>query len=211
MPLQPIRLAIDPVVTSPFPLDMTLIKQHVAVDFSDQDALLESYALAAIDAFENSTHRTLFLRGHYWTLRDFPRTGYQEIHLPRGKTQIVHHIAYTFNGVVTELYGPGNTEHGSPPAPGTDWLEDITGDDGAVLMPPQGESWPTVDLDVPSPVLIHFLAGYMDGQLPSDILNALLFHIRTSLDDQRTDPQKTQANLATFETLVSGYRLSRVY
>jgi hypothetical protein len=78
-------------------------------------------------------------------------------------------------------------------------------------MPPRGETWPAVDCEAPSPVVITFTAGYTAEELPRDILNALLFYIRTSLDDNRSDPQKTAANLAAFETMCSGWRISMEY
>ena len=206
MPLHPLRLDIDPVATSPLPVSMALIKQHCAVDFDNQDDLLQTYLFAAITAFENTTHRTLFLREHRWILKGFPYASmgnlYQHIWLPRGKTVSVDSVEYVSNGETITL--------ASSPT-GTDWQEDLRGDDGGLLMPPQGESWPTADMDVVAPVTITFTAGYDADALPSDILNALLWFIRTSYDDGRTDPQKQEANLQVFETLVSGYRLTRFY
>jgi hypothetical protein len=138
-------------------------------------------------------------------LAGFPIYPRERICLPRGKTVAVTSIVYIADGSPVTLTGPT-----SDPV-GTGYQEELRGDDGGLLMPPQGTQWPTADSDVPDPVVITFQAGYDAATLPSDILNALLFHIRNSLDDQRTDPQKTQANLAAFESLVSGYRLSRVY
>lgn len=205
MKLSPLRLDIDPAPSSPLPLDMTLVKQHVAVDFDDVDDLLTTYIMAAVAAFENTTHRSIVQREHTWVLAGFPIYPRDRIHLPRGKTASVASIAYIRNGQTVTLTGPTST------VAGTDYQEDLRGDDGGVLLPPQGQQWPTADCDVPNPVTITFQAGYDAATLPGDILNALLFHIRTSLDDQRTDPTKQEANLNVFETLCSGYRLSRVY
>jgi uncharacterized phiE125 gp8 family phage protein len=205
MKLSPLRLDIDPAPTSPLPLDLTLVKSHCAVDFNDVDDLLTTYIMAAVAAFENSTHRSIVQREYRWVLAGFPIYPHERIRLPRGKTVSVTQIDHISDGSTVTLTGPTST-----PA-GDEYQEDLRGDDGGVLLPPQGQQWPTADCDVPDPVTITFQAGYDAATLPSDILNALLFHIRNSLDDQRTDPQKTQANLAAFETLVSGYRLSRVY
>jgi uncharacterized phiE125 gp8 family phage protein len=205
--LSPLRLAIDPIASSPTPYDLQVIKEHCAVDFDDQDDLLSAYALAAITAFENATHRTLITRTHRWMLAAFPIYPYERIWLPRGKTVTVEQIDYVQNESTATLTGPSST-----PA-GDEYQEDLRGDDGAVIMPLQGQTWPSTDTDHPAPVLITFTAGYgtVWDELPADIQNALLFHIRTSLDDQRTDPTKQEANLKVFETLVSGYRLSRFY
>jgi len=206
MTLSPIRLEVEALVGSPLPIDLDLIKAHCAVDGTDQDDLLETYLFAAINAFENTAHRALFRRGHIWTLKGFPLDAYQRIDLPRGKTRSVDMIEYVSGGNVLILTGPTS---GSPL--GDDWQEDLRGDDGGTIMPPRGQSWPSTDSDAPDPVTIHFTAGWEVAELPSDIVNALLWYVRTSLDDARTDPQKTEANLRVFESLVSGYRLSRFY
>lgn len=205
MKLSPLRLDIDPVPTSPLPIDLGLVKSHCAVDFDDVDDLLTTYIMAAVNAFENTTHRSLFAREHRWVIDGFPIYPWERIRLPRGKTVSVASIEYSSNGSHATLTGPTSNPVG------TDYLEDLRGDDGGLLMPAQGEQWPTADLDVPDPVVITFQAGYDAATLPSDILTALLFFIRTSLDDGRTDPTKQEANLRAFESYVSGYRLSRVY
>jgi uncharacterized phiE125 gp8 family phage protein len=205
MPLHPLRLDIDPVATSPLPVSMDLIKAHCAVDFDDQDDLLQTYLFAAITAFENTTHRSIFEREHRWVLSAFPIYPYERIWLPRGKTASVASVEYNSDGTTTTLTGPT-----SLPA-GTDYQEDLRGDDGGLVMPPRGQSWPSADCDVPDPVVITFVAGYDADMLPSDILNALLWFIRTLYDDGRTDPQKQAENLGVFETLVSSYRLTRFY
>jgi len=202
MTLCPLRLDIDAVPTSPLPLDLALVKSHCAVDFDDQDDLLTTYIMAAVNAFENTCHRSIVQREHRWVLSAFPIYPYERIWLPRGKTVSVDSVEYVSNGVTIML--------ASSPT-GTDWQEDLRGDDGGVLLPPQGEQWPTADLDAASPVTITFTAGWDTAALPQDVLNALLWFIRTSFDDGRTDPQKQAANLTVFETLVSSYRLTRIY
>jgi uncharacterized phiE125 gp8 family phage protein len=206
-PLHPIAIDVDTLDASPLPVDLTLIKAHCSVDFADQDALLEAYLLAGIKAFEDTTHRTLLRRAHRWTLWDFPRTVFGQIRLPRGKTRAVTRIEYSLNGSTDTLTGPSST-----PA-GTEYLEDLRGDDGGIVMPPRGGCWPTPDCDVPAPVVITFEAGWSADELPQDALNALLFYVRMSLDGLRgaEDPTRNAASLETWEALVSGYRLSRFY
>lgn len=206
--LCPISLSIDPVVGSPLPVSLDLIKLHCAVDGIDQDELLETYLFAAIHAFEGTTHRTLFQRQHRWVLASFPfpcsTNLNQSIWLPRGRAVSVDHIDYVSGGITTTLRGPTSIPVG------TDYQEALF-DGAGLILPIAGQSWPSTDCNVPEPVKITFTAGWQSNELPSDVLTALLFHIRMSLDDNRTDPQKTQANLDAFEALVSGYRLSRSY
>jgi uncharacterized phiE125 gp8 family phage protein len=205
--LIPLRLDVDPLVGSPLPLDLTLVKQHLAIDYDDQDALIEQYVLAAIRAFEDTTHRTVYSRDHRWVLKDFPQWNYEHIDLPRGRTTAVESIVYYQGGAATTLRGP--TSAGSPT--GTDYQEDLRGDHGGVLMPPLASSWPSVDVDHVAPVTITFTAGWDSAEVPPDITQALLWYVRTALDDNRSDPMKATANASVFEAMVSGWRLDGFY
>jgi hypothetical protein len=203
--LQPLRLVVDPMASSPPLIDLTLLKQYLAIDYADLDSLIELNLLAAITEFENATHRTIVRREHHWTLRQFPWTPYQEIPLPRGKTRAVTKIDVVVGGSVVTLKGPSST-----PA-GADYQEDLAGDDGGRLMPLRGGSWLSPDLDNPAPVTITFEAGWAAAEMPTDIQRALMFWVKTGIDDERTDPTKHEADRATFEALVSGWRLARWY
>lgn len=207
MKLSPIHLHVDPLIASPLPVDLSLIKTHCAVDGTEQDDQLEVYLLAAVQAFENATHRTVFAREHRWVLRDFPRWSCQWIRLPRGKTRSVEKIEYVSGGQTVTLAGPS-----SDPA-GSDYQEDLTDDDGGTLMPRKGSSWPEVDSDHPAPVTITFTAGWLPAELPKDVLHTLLFSVRIMLDDLRggEDPTRQPVVLRTLEALTSPYRLSRFY
>ncbi len=204
-PLQPLRLDAPLGDLSPFPLDMTLVKQHVGADGSDFDALLDLYARAAIEWAEGEMHRSIYQRPHVWVLREFPY-GRGEIRLPRGKTQSVDSVAYVVNGQTTTLTGPSSTPAGSG------YQEDLRGDDGGVIMPVRGGSWPSVDLEVPAPVVITFTAGYPADEVPADMLRALLFAVADAFDVRGTADLRTAGgNLGAREALVSSYRLTRWY
>lgn len=204
--LCPIRLDVDPLEASPPAISLTLLKTHLAIDFADLDDLIELNLASAIAAFEAATHRTVLRRAHRWVLRDFPQTPYQEIRLPRGKTQAVNSVAVIVGGATTTLTGPSS---GSPA--GTGYQEDLRGEDGGTIMPSAGQSWPSPDLDHPAPVTITFEAGWDAAAIPYDILRAILFSVRTGIDDDRgaTQPQNFAANRDAWEAMVSPYRLSR--
>ena len=92
MNLIPLRLEVDPLTTSPIPLSLDLVKDHLAIDYDDSNVLIEQYILAAIRAFEDTTHRTVYSRQHVWVLNDFPQWRDYQITLPRGKTTAVESI-----------------------------------------------------------------------------------------------------------------------
>lgn len=201
MLLCPTRLDVAVLDASPFPLDIALVKQHLAVDDTDSDALLQSYMSAAIRWAEGAMHRTIYARSHTWVLADFPRDDRQTIRLPRGKTQSVESIAYSNNGTITTLTTSG-----------TDWQHDLRGDNGGVIMPPRGATWPTVDYDVPAPVAITFTAGWQSAEVPESIIHALLFAVSDAFELRGTgDMVSGGKNFETRNILISPFRLKRWY
>lgn len=212
--LCPLRLDIDPLPEgSPeWLIDEALTKKHCRVDFADENTGLIVYQRAAIRWAENATHRTIIRREHRWVLKEFPVGKDQCIRLPRGKTVSVDSIQYYNNGTAYDLTGPSS---GSPA--GTDYQEDLRGDDGGVLLPPRGGSWPSVDADVPAPVTITFTAGWPAGEIPEELLSAILFatadgwDIRNSADVSAASLAEQGKWLAVRRSLVSGWALHRWY
>lgn len=200
-------LIIDPLTASPLPIGLDLNKLQARVDGSDEDDLLAVYIPSAILAAENFMHRTICARPHKWVLRDFPRTARQEIWLPRGKTQSVESIVYKRGGATVTLTGPSS---GSPP--GSDWQEDLRGNDGASIMPLRGRTWPSVDDDVPDPVVINFTAGWTESEIPEAIRHAILFAVADAFgvrnqEDYRQDLPRVFAR----ERMLSDWAMARIY
>jgi len=205
--MNPIRLDVDPLAASPLPLELATVKQHLRVDFPDDDALIGTYLLAAISWAEGAMHRTIFSRAHRWVLGDFPQDIYQRIRLPRGRTVSVDKIEVDRRAGLLTLRGPSS---GSPA--GTDYMEDLRGDDGGLVMPPAGASWPSAELDRPAPVTVHFTAGWAQADVPADILHAILFAVSDAFELRGTsDLTGAGRNFETRETLISGWGLSRWY
>lgn len=212
--LFPLRLDIAALPDNSPPLiSRTVMNTHLRVDYGDDDVLLDLYVRAAISWCENALHRTVFERSHRWVLRDFELCYPQAIRLPRGKTQSVERIEYSSGGEAVTLYGP--TGDASPA--GADYQEDLRGDDGGVLMPVRGGSWPSVDRDVPAPVVVQFTAGYAADAVPPDLLHGILFTIADCYDIRGTgdfNPALLNGGGPRFEArwaLVSPYLLSRWY
>lgn len=207
--LCPLRLDIDPLSEgSPqWWIDEALVKKHCRVDFSDEDAGLHLYLRAAIEWAENVTHRTIFQREHRWVLREFPGGRFPEIRLPRGKTVSVDSIQYYSGGTAYDLIGPSS----SSPA-GTGYQEDLRSDEGGVLIPPRGGTWPSIDTDVPAPVTVTFTAGWAAGEIPAQLLQAILLATADGYDLRSSGDLAGQgANLNARNALVSGFHLSRWY
>ena len=203
--VSPLRLDVDPISVAPLPVDLDLIKTHAAIDGTDFDTVLPVYLLAAINWAENTMHRTIFARPHRWVLRDFPRDDLRAIGLPRGKTQSIEKIEYLSNDQTFSLTGPS-----SDPV-GTDYREGLRGNDGGVLTPVSGGSWPTVDCEAPEPVTIHFTAGWLSEEVPAAILHALLFAVADAFEMRSEADMTGGSRFQAREALVSAYRLTRFY
>jgi hypothetical protein len=190
--LNPLRLDIATLDTLPTQLSLDYVREHCHVDASSppttlENALLTTYIRAGIEWFEGATHRTTFMRAHTWVLGEFPYWNDGRIALPRGRTVSVESMGYSSGNQVYTLTGP------SASPPGTGFQQDLRGNDGGVVMPPYNSLWPATDFAVPAPVVIHFTAGWPDGEVPGDIINAILFfvsdafEIRSASDVQRYD------------------------
>lgn len=210
--LTPLVLDIDPLPAT-LPFDVNLIKLHCHINEEQiggpYDAmLLDSYLRSAILWAEGQMHRTIVARAHRWTLQQFPLRyeDYYRITLPRGKCQSVANIKYSFNHQIITLNGPS----ASPPA--SDFQQDLTNEDGGIIMPPIASVWQQADLDVPAPVVISFTAGYSTfATIPSDISLALFFYVSDAFEVRGT----TDVNKASYADIrsekISAYILDRWY
>lgn len=193
-----------------FPVDLATIKAQLRIDHDELDVVIMGLHLpAAVEWAEGEMHRSILAKQHRWILTDFPRHGDQSIRLPRGKTQSVTSIAYTSNNSVTTLTGPSS---GSPA--GTDYREDLRGNQGGLVYPAYSEDWPTVDADAASPVVITFTAGWERANVPPDIKGAIINYVADSLDivSIADMPSALYAGATQSRTAaLTGWRLIRWY
>lgn len=210
--LVPLVLDIDPLPAS-LPFDPALIRLHCHLNEEQiggpfDAMLLDSYLRSAILWAEGQMHRTIVARAHRWTIQQFPLNyqSYYRIPLPRGKCQSISSIKYSFNHQVVTLTGP------SASPPGSDFQQDLSSEDGAVIMPPIAGIWQQADLDVIAPVLISFVAGYTTfATIPTDISMALFFYISDCFEIRGT----TDINSASYADVrmskISPYILDNWY
>jgi uncharacterized phiE125 gp8 family phage protein len=211
--LCPLRIDVTPITSgSPAIVDRDLLKRHARIDFDDDDGLLDVYVAAAALWCENATNRTIFRRSCAWVLREFNiRRSPYDIRLPRGKASSVESIVYSAGGELTTMKGPSSA------TPGADYQEDLRSDAGGVLMPLRGSSWPSVDCDVPSPVVVNFTAGWPADEIPPDLIHAVIFGVADLYDMRGTADMNANAlnaggtRLATRNALISGHVLTPIY
>ncbi len=201
----------DAISALPSQLGLSLVREHCHLDsFSPpgtlDDALLTVYIKAAVRWFEGETQRSMIARPHRWTFREFPYTVDQRLYLPRGKTQSVNLITYSTGHNLFTLTGPSASPAGSG------FQEDLRGDAGGFIMPRVAASWPYVDADVPTPILLEFTAGWADGSVPDDVIQACCFFVADCVElrgtlDMSSALVRAGANLRTREFMISGYAL----
>lgn len=206
--VSPLSLEVDPLPASPLPIDLELVKDHCAVDGTDLDELLATYTLASIEWAENLTNRTIFRRGHVWTLLNFPQTVCTRIRLPRGLARAVTGIRYYDGaGALQTMAGPS----GSPA--GTAFSELLTSDAGGIIAPnPASDSWPDALIEAIAPVQIEFDAGWDTDEVPQSLLHAILFGVSDMLETRgQQDIAAGGSNFTTRQVLASPYMLARWY
>lgn len=208
--LAPIALSIDD-LPSTLPFHVNLIKLHCHINEEQVggpfDAfLLDSYLRAAILWAEGVMHRTIVARAHRWTIQDFACNyeKYNRIVLPRGKCQSISSIQYSLNHQVTTMLGASN----SPPM--SDFQQDLTSDDGGMIMPAVGQIWPVPDIDVIAPVIITYTAGYSTfATIPTDISMALFFYVSDAFELRGTADIQSGTYSDIRVTKISPYILDR--
>jgi len=172
------EITIDIDEPNAIPFDLATLKADLRIATDDlDDVLMSQYIPDAVAWAEGAMRRSVMARTHRWILECFPYGDDQTIRLPRGKVQGVTSIVYSSAGAPVTLRGASS---GSPI--GTDYQEDFRGHVGR-LMPNRGESWPSADIDVPSPIVITYTAGWTTvDQVPADIKRAMTASIHGAME-----------------------------
>lgn len=197
------EITLDVDAATFLPLDLEVLKQDLRITHDDLDEVLTGqYIPAALAWAEGVTRRAIALRAHRWIIDEFPCGEDQTIYLPRGRVTGVTSIAYSSGGSITTLRGPTS---GSPA--GTQYQEDLRGHQARV-MPLRGQSWPGVDSDVPSPIVVTFTAGWALADIPADLKRAMTAHVADAMDLPGSESFNVNTRDIDFPTkLISSYMI----
>lgn len=136
------------------PVTLNEVKEHIHVDFYDEDARIADFIKAAtqrLDGRDGSLGRCLVTQTWNLTLDRFT----SEIAIPLPPCQSIDAITYVDPDGVTQTLAP------------TEYQAFALGTvEGAKVRPAYGKSWPTIR-NVPEAVTITFTAGFGDD--PEDI------------------------------------------
>ena len=188
------------------PVSLATVKGMLGILQDDYDEVLADVHIpAAVEWAEGVTRRSIVARTHRWSFKQFP---WPDMHdysssfkLPRGKTQSVESITYSYGGATTTLYGPSSS------TPGTDWREDLGGDNGAILSPAYGRVWPITDWTDPQPVLVTFTAGWTSSQLPAQFVHAIARYCGDALAVAGATDITASTDLGAKDMLLMPWRL----
>ena len=138
------------------PITLAEIKIYLRVDHSDEDALIQSCLTAGTEWVQHYTRRVIATETWKMALDDFPTGDDLRIFLPYGKIQSVTNIIYANTDTTTvTLTGPTSS------SPGTGYQESLINETAPILLPPYGDSWPSITRVI-DPILITYVAGYGD-------------------------------------------------
>ncbi len=179
--------AIDITQPKAEPVTLAMAKQHLRVDFDDDDALIDTLIVAAREYVEKITRRALYERTVLLSLDSFPLQWSEtlnpiqtnrvvpqywehfEIRLPKPKVTAILSITYQDEAGNTITLDPSTYRSDLNSTP-------------ARVVPAPGAAWPYVATYVPGSVQVTYTAGsYGDGETvdncPASIKQAMLLLI----------------------------------
>lgn len=197
------------------PVSLKETKRHLRITSSAEDAHISDLIKASTSWAERETRRRFVSQVVTFGMDRFPRRGEfafafghnfenfafrtndnfgrtfdrrardRQICLPGGVVTAVEKIAY-----IDETGAPQTLSGPTSAAPGTDFQEDLTDDEGAFVMPPDDAVWPGTDTGIVNAVVVEYTVGYANNSdgVPEDIKAAIkfrvgdLFNVRSTVD-----------------------------
>ena len=142
------------------PVTLTEAKAQLRVDWSDEDAQISSYILAAREYCEGFQNRALITQTWDLWLDDWPCTDRLKVPLP--PLQSVTNIKY---------YDTDNVEYTLATA---EYFVDDKSEPGRVVLA-YGKTWPSTTLRPANGVVVRFVAGYgLAVSVPQKVKQAML-------------------------------------
>lgn len=127
------------------PLSLPEIKLHLRIDSTDEDLLLNSYAVAARIYAEMFARRAFVVQTLELALDGWPSCDH--IVLPRPPLQSVTSVKYVDSDGNTQTMASG------------DYIVDTASEPGRVLLG-YGKSWPSATLQPGPAIKVRYVAGY---------------------------------------------------
>ncbi len=203
------------------PVSLTLAKQHLRVDFPEDDSLITGYITAARQYVEKYTNRAIFNRQMRMTLDFFPWPGWEtvtgsshdaylgwyfrslEIRLPKPATASVDAVSYIGNDLQEHVLDPST------------YVTDLISEP-ARIFPAPGFTWPYQQQYIPGQVRIDFTAGtYGDGvernDCPHSIIVAILLMVGNLYEYRVASGEAMSEFPLGVKSLLAGEKFESIY
>jgi uncharacterized phiE125 gp8 family phage protein len=174
-------------MTEPLPLGM--LKSHLRLSHSLQDALLNLYISAAREQVEADTWRSLLpITGRVITRRDFP-FGDEALYLPKPPLRAVSLVQYTDSAGTTQTLA--------------NYRVDTIHEPGSI-EPIYPSPWPKT-IDGPASVTVTYDCGYLNADaVPNSLMVAMLLIAAEMYENAEPVPVKINS---TLDRLLRPYRV----
>jgi len=174
------------------PVSVAELKEHLRIDFSDDDVQLAAMIKAARATVENKINRALITRTYIGYLDNFPSG--RVVYVPYPKLQSVTTLKYYDTANVLQTLSA------------TYYAVDVASDPGRIILK-DGYSWPSNYYDG-NAVVITFKAGYGDDadDVPQDLRHAVLLYAGW-LYQNREDVGVESATVRAVDALAMPYKV----
>lgn len=174
------------------PISLQEAKDHLSVDGTDHDALIESKITAVRQAVEDFLRRRLVTQTLDWRLDEFPDSYLLETPVP---IQSLSSIAYVDTDGAAQTLASALYQVDAYSVPGR-------------IMPAYGEVWPSIR-DQLNAVTIRIVAGYGNPPaVPRPIVEAMLLYLGAAYANrEQVITGMTVATIPTAENLLWPHRL----
>jgi len=209
------------IITPPIcePLSLADAKNHLRVDFTDEDQVIQDFITQARDTIESYCRRVLVPQTWQMTMDGFPgqhplytQRGFHSIHVPKPPFQSVVSLQYyDTSGTLQTLNatdGAGNVQpstamYGYKLDPGSDVQP-------ARLSPPWARPWPPTRR-IPQCVLLQFVAGYANAAAVAAALATWEAANPTATAQQIADQQARLMGQAVPPMIIAAIKLQLAY
>lgn len=177
------------------PVSDAELKAHLMLTDNDDNAVISSVLLAAVDHIEAVTNRKLVSQTVELVVSSFPECSGQVLELPGGVVSEVTSVAYLDAEGVSQTLSASRYELNSrgPHA-------------ASIALLDPDDSWPIVRA-VGLPVTITYVAGWADADaVPASLKNGIKMVAGSFFDGRHADGQKMEQSI-WYQQILSNWRL----
>ena len=154
------------------PITRAEVKTQVRVDAEDEDYYIDAMIKAIREDVQSHLGRALITQTYDYYLDAWPVTNYMKLPMP--PLQSVTSITYTDVDGTSAIFSSSN------------YLVDTISEPGRIYLK-NGQSWPSVNLQVVNPIVVRYVAGYgLAADVPMAIKQAMLLLAGTLFENRES-------------------------